>query len=442
METMMSLLGSPEFSAVVRRAWEGPLLRQEFDTMPLPEGVDPDDVWQALKAIRRAQGFYSPEALRTIHGAKNNWYTIPESLHTSLRNIAALTRKGSELDRIAQERKGRRFITQTYVEEILTSLTYDGYSTNYEILRSVLLEERKPQKAAEIIAANFHHIMQNLEDFSARPFTTQILQDLYGELISGVDSKDMLIGQPLAARGTPRSPLESHYIAVNTEDETTTDLASVAIIAQQKESMTPSLDPIMVSMLVNCQFWRTLVVPGCNNLMGCVASRLYLCQQGFPVLRYMPKMLILEKWRRGYYDNYAEATYTQVMERVDDDMDWTLYYDTFMKLLLHEIEATQEALTQRKTADDRAISGIRMIPYLSHRQQDILRQAVLSPDYVFTISAHQKRYRTAYSTARADLEKLADAGYLLRRMKGAAYTYVAAPDLQRLLTREQLPTLA
>ncbi len=211
------------------------------------------------------------------------------------------------------------------------------------------------------------------------------------------------------------------------------DLGSVAIIAQQQAEMAPALDPVMVSMLVNCQFWRTLVVPRCNNLMGCVASRLYLCLQGFPVFRYLPKMLILEKWRRGYYDEMVGVTYAQVMERVDDDMDWTLYYDTFMKLMLREIEATQRALTQRKRADDKAIEGIGNIPYLSHRQQDILRTAVLSPDTVFTISAHQKHYGTAYSTARADLEKLADEGYLLRRVKGAAYTYAAAPDLGALL---------
>ena len=297
----------------------------------------------------------------------------------------------------------------------------------------MLLEERKPEGTAEILAANFHRLMQNLEDRRDGLFSAEVLQELYEELVRDVPLEDRLCEQPLAAQGTPRSPLESHYVAVNDGEEVGTDLGSVAIIAQQQAEMAPALDPVMVSMLVNCQFWRTLVVPRCNNLMGCVASRLYLCLQGFPVFRYLPKMLILEKWRRGYYDEMVGVTYAQVMERVDDDMDWTLYYDTFMKLMLREIEATQRALTQRKRADDKAIEGIGNIPYLSHRQQDILRTAVLSPDTVFTISAHQKHYGTAYSTARADLEKLADEGYLLRRVKGAAYTYAAAPDLGALL---------
>ena len=163
MAAHLSLLSTPEFSAVIRKAWERPLLREEFDRLPLPEGLEHNEAWEALKAIRRAQGFYSPDALRTIHGAEHNWYTIPESLHTTLRFIAYLTQKGSALDLIAQERKGRRFITQAYVEEILTSLTYDGYYTNYESIRSILLEERKPEGPAEILAANFHRIMQNLE---------------------------------------------------------------------------------------------------------------------------------------------------------------------------------------------------------------------------------------------------------------------------------------
>lgn len=433
MDTSLSLVDSPEFSAVIRRAWERPLLRKDFDCMPLPVGVDREEAWLALKAIRRAQAFYSPAALKTVHGSSNNWYTIPESMHASLRAIANLTQKGSELDLIAQERKGRRFITQAYVEEILASLAYDGYDTTYEHLRAVLLEERKPEDTAEIIAVNYHHIMQSLDEYSGKPFSAGVLQELYDALMCGVPEDIASEGQSLAARGTPHSPLESHYVVVNSEDEAPTDLSSVVVIVQQKAEMTPDFDPIMASMLVNCQFWRTLVVPCCNNLMGCVASRLFLCQQGFPVFRYMPKVLILDKWRRGYYDGFVEATYQQVMERAEDDMDWTLYYDIFMKLMLKEIEATKRALTQRKVADDRAIEEIGTIPYLSHRQQDILRQAVLSPDKVFTISAHRKRYGTAYSTARADLEKLADAGYLLRRMKGSAFAYVAAPDLRTLL---------
>lgn len=252
MNADLSLMNTPEFSRIVRLAWERPLLRREFDTLPLPEGADREEAWQTLKSIRRAQGFQSPDALRTNLGSKNNWHTIPESLRASLQDIAVLTQKGSELDLIAHERRGRRFITQVYIEEILTSLHYDGYTSHYEAIRSVLMEERDPESASEIIATNFHHVMQDLNDYNDQPFSSAILHRLYDRLVQGVSRKDVSEGQPLAARGTPRSPLESHYVAINTDEASLADLESVAVVAQQQTAMTPASDPIMTSMLVNC----------------------------------------------------------------------------------------------------------------------------------------------------------------------------------------------
>lgn len=72
MNADLSLMNTPEFSRIVRLAWERPLLRREFDTLPLPEGTDREEAWQTLKSIRRAQGFQSPDALRTNLGSKNN----------------------------------------------------------------------------------------------------------------------------------------------------------------------------------------------------------------------------------------------------------------------------------------------------------------------------------------------------------------------------------
>lgn len=114
-------------------------------------------------------------------------------------------------------------------------------------------------------------------------------------------------------------------------------------------------------------------------------------------------------------------------------MDWTLYYDTVMRLMLHEVRAMERSLSNRKAYDDRAIEGIKRVPYLSHRQQDILKQAVLVPETEFTISAQKKNFGIAYSTARADLEKLAETGLLDRVINGSAYAYRAVSDLKRRL---------
>lgn len=52
-----------------------------------------------------------------------------------------------------------------------------------------------------------------------------------------------------------------------------------------------------------------MIYPSCNNLMGCIASRLYLLQKGFPVFRYVPKIRIMEKWKQGMYADEVECSF-------------------------------------------------------------------------------------------------------------------------------------
>lgn len=427
-----SLIGTPEFSSLLHRAWQAPLKRSELDASFIPEGFEADDVWSALLAIRRSQAYHSPQGLRTAHGTSRNWHNVPESLHYSLHRIAELTRKGSALDRIADERKGRRFITQQYVEEMVANLTFDGYAAEYEDVRSVLLEDRPPFGTAETIALNFHRIMQDLDQWEDRPFDECALQTFYNRLLDGADASESAIPQPEATSGIPRSPLESHYAAESGGPADITGL-DVPIAIANGLVTEPTRHPIMVSMLVNCQFWRTLLFERCNNLMGCIASRFYLLKAGYPVFRYVPKIRILEKWRRGFYDEVVDCSYAEALSCANDEMDWTLYYDTVMRLMLREILTMERSLAVRKALDDRAIEGIAHIPYLSHRQQEVLRQAVLAPETEFFISKQQKKYGIVYSTARADLEKLADLGLLTRLMHGAAYSYRAVGDLKKML---------
>lgn len=421
-----SIIDATEFQAIMRRAWKKPFRRAEFDEMPLPEGYDADEVWRQLLIVRRSHAYVSPIGLATPQGIVSNWHTITEDLHHVLFELSVFTCTGSHLDAIASERQGKRFITQQYVEDLLTNLEFDGYPAEYEEVRAVLMDEGVPVTNGEIIARNFHGIMNTLGTLQDAPFDAAILNDLYQRLTENVTVEDAREMQKL-----PRSPLEEHYAGQAGRVQPSS--LDMPIRVANGELVEDTRHPIMISMLVNCQFWRTMIYPSCNNLMGCIASRLYLLQKGFPVFRYVPKIRIMEKWKQGMYADEVECSFSEALHSAESDMDWTLYYDTVMRLVLHEVRAMERSLSNRKAYDDRAIEGIKRVPYLSHRQQDILKQAVLVPETEFTISAQKKNFGIAYSTARADLEKLAETGLLDRVINGSAYAYHAVSDLKRRL---------
>lgn len=427
----LGILRAPEFLALLRRAWAEPVRKSDVTPDFVPDGYSPDEVWAALTEVRYAQSYRSPKSLDTVKGASRNWHNVTERQYRTLRELERLTCAGSELDDLISAWADGSFITQPYVEEIATNLAYDGYEASYEDVRAVLMGERDAATDAEGIALNFHRIMGDLPRISkGAAFDEATLRAMYGYLVQDSHGGPSVADAPRI----PRSPLERHY--VHDADEFGCDQPSLTDVVELTRTprCEPRRHPIMLSMLVNCQFWRTSVLPRCNNLMGCIASRFFLVLEGYPVFRYVPKINILDKWRYGLYGDEA-CGFEEAIECVDGMMDWTLYYDAFMTLMLKEIRLMRESLAKRAASDRKAIEGIRFVPHLSYRQREVLRQAVLAPERRFFIAQQQKRYQVAYSTARKDLECLADAGYLTRIVEGQAYSYRAARGLVVALSR-------
>lgn len=350
---MRGILDTTAFQGLMRRAWLAPLRKADIDASELPEGCGIEDAWKALTIVRYAQSFHSPRALRSSIKSRDGWHTVPVSLQRTLDEISALTREGSDLDLRAHERKGRGFITQQYVEEMVCNLSFDGFEVGYEDLRVVILGDRPPLDAAEMLALNFHRIMYGLDGFENAPFDEATLEGLYEKLTEGTQ------GPLAAADALPRSPLFEHYAMECGRDGCGRPTLRIVVDAATGCASDPPRYPLMNSMLVNCQFWRAALFPSCNNLMGCVTSRLYLLQQGHSVFRYVPKIRILEKWRAGGYGDAAAFTFEEALATAEENGDWTPYYDVVMRLMLKEVRSIARSLSVKARVDEDAVAHVR-----------------------------------------------------------------------------------
>lgn len=425
------LLGTQEFCDLLFRASRAPLIRRELTGADVPAGYDADEVWDALTQVRRAQAVVAPETTRprAREASYIGWHAMPASLVWAVSQIEAHARAGSLLDQLALERSGRRFVTQQYVEEALTNLRLDAFPSDYESVRAALLGEAPPADDAQRLARNFHLIMNDMADYAGSPFDAGLLLELYGRLTEGVSATPPMREQ--------HSPLEPFY-QLGDDDLAEPDeavLAAVVDIANDRAAE-PTESPVMVSMLVNCQFWHDPAFPRCNNLMGCVASRLYLYRHGFPVFRYIPKIYLIWAWGA---DAVKSPRGYALEESHEPDgrngVDWTAYYDTLLALMLDNILQIERSLGIRKAANDEVLAAIDGLAGLNGRQREVLRRALLDAGREFRIAWHKEKFNVVYSTARADLERLADLGLLTRAMAGAAYVYRPAPDLAERVMR-------
>ena len=69
------------------------------------------------------------------------------------------------------------------------------------------------------------------------------------------------------------------------------------------------------------------------------------------------------------------------------------------------------------------------------RQKSILAALCREPGALLRIAPHQRSFRIAYGTARADFLGLESEGYLVREQEGRAFAFRAHPDLQEKIVQ-------
>ncbi|MDR0349933.1 MAG: hypothetical protein LBH64_00070, partial [Coriobacteriales bacterium] len=82
----LALLKDPRFAYIRKRADKYPLTLEEFDALPLPEGLSSTQTWELLTALRRLTAVEIPEFFVDACG-RRGWYSITRSMLDDLAYI-------------------------------------------------------------------------------------------------------------------------------------------------------------------------------------------------------------------------------------------------------------------------------------------------------------------------------------------------------------------
>lgn len=199
------------------------------------------------------------------------------------------------------------------------------------------------------------------------------------------------------------------------------------------ELVDPAEHPIVTSQRIVCHFWRNGVFPLCNYVLGSLVCRLYLKQRGYPVFAYLPISQMSLAWRQGTCDCAGVWPYGECCDVQGSDYDWTLYWESCLQLLLHEVEALEETILRVKGEDDAILRSLRADHSFNHRQRGLLERAVLAPATAARIEEYRTQHDLAYSTARQDLTSLVERGLPEMCYEGKAQVFTARGDFKRRL---------
>ncbi len=108
--------------------------------------------------------------------------------------------------------------------------------------------------------------------------------------------------------------------------------------------------------------------------------------------------------------------------------------------IVYQLEVIQRAVEQLHKYLHQKVMDVRDVEKLlegsnqfNHRQLAVLGNALRTPDAGYTFQTHAVSHGVTHETARNDLLRLADMGFLEQRRQGRRYTFAPPTNLPELL---------
>ena len=388
-----------------------------------PAGLTVRQYWFGMAMARRASARTLPLLGR---GGQAFWYSNTPPVLEALDRLEQAQRNHVLGDETLMTNAARkRWLQQGLMEESIQSSRLEGANTSRQLAREMLRDGRPPRDKSERMIANNYAAMQTVERWAAtgEPVDLDHILRLHQIVTAGTmhDERDAgRLQRPGEARVYVVSG--SHEIVhrpppADELPERMQRLCEFAADGAETEFIPPIIRAILLHFMIG---YDHPFVDG----NGRTARALYywsLLRSGWWLAPYLPISHFLLR---------APAQYSRAYQYVTaDDNDATHF-------LLHQLDVMQQAVAlleddlQQQAAAMRDLVERLGESGFSERQLAILHGALEQPNRIFTIAQQQNEHRVSYWAARADLQDLAERGYLHRERSGKKFLFRPAPDLQ------------
>lgn len=388
------------------------LTRHDFNQLDLPFGVDRDEAWRLLTAIRHQTATILPfETYVDIGYSTEAWYTSTRSMTLALREIEALCKQGSSLDAGLTDLRGSDAVMALLEHELAYALTMECTPVSVEHIHRVFNAEGRALQGIDRIVRNFCDLIYGIEAFDRRTIAPGLIEELYYRLIAGTEDLEL----PTDTVRPYRPRKESVYFDVGQSRN--------AICGFTDVDADPSFHPVIRLICISWFFWDFKVAPNLNAVVEIIFRHILTRRWGLPALAWVPFNRNGEHigWN-VYYDSIRDW---------DFGLDCTYLFCRSVDYLLgstHKLATTVDNARERNARLREHLGGS-----LNPRQYAIVAKALASPDTPMRIEPHRRGYGITYPTARADYLGLVERGYLTKSQEGRAFVFRASEALRNLL---------
>lgn len=388
------------------------------------KGLDPRAVWLGVKIGRWAQRRTLP--FRSVRG-EPLWFTLPPAAQRELMlcDQALAGRIGFAADADLSDTTRNQIIVSALMDEAIASSQIEGAATTREVAKEMLRQGRRPRGQSERMIANNYAAINWLRERRTEPLSTDLLLEVHRILCDGTLDDPGQLGR--WRRGDENIRVVDRFGEALHEPPPAQELpARMAALCRfaNDDSISDGDDfihPVVRAILLHFQL--AYDHPFCDG-NGRTARALFfwsMLRAGYWLVEFLPISAHIRK---------STASYGRAFLHTEtDEFDATYFIVMHLRFMRIARNAMEEHIEDRRRRLASARRRFSEDTALNARQLDLLTRAVRDPDVMFTIESHQRSHGISYHTARADLLKLAEAGYLVQRKVGKQFEFYPAPSL-------------
>lgn len=402
---------SSEFKTVMQAAIEKPLLKTEFDNMPLPDNCDRENVWDFLQLIQYMAGTIDP-VKPWFNGEHDHcWYYFPKTVQKQLSNISSLCSPTSILNVFLNNHPDSFGIFIDLLSEEITACgRRDGMTISATQVRSILSNEQKAQKPEEIIVDNFRRLFVNMPRITKTGTVSRLLiGDLNNQLLSNSSLDRMPTVNIWDASLCNFDLLNDPNYAADVSD---------SVIEAMRNAT--EMNDIIIAYL---RSYKLLHCVKYTHQLPCLTE--FLFRRAFTLIKKVP---ILGFAPVVYYEDthnnkFRKAHENEVEHGGKEGLCCTWDYAGSINMLFRAVKDIENEINNAQEKEKKIKIFFSNVPELSSRQKAFLTLASFNRARHFSIKFYQNRYSVCYSTARNELMELYEKGFLSIQKQGRSFTF-------------------
>jgi len=411
---------NPEFGRVRDDAVHNYRHWHRFRFIARQAGLDPEAAWAVIKLSRDADRTYLPfESSEGIHLSYCTTGRVQRELMMTDRDLAG--RLSTDTDTGVPDDLSDRYIVSSLMEEAIASSQLEGASTVHRVAKEMLRRNREPRDLHERMILNNYRAITWMRDHKHEKLTPDSLLELQRMLTEGTLDRPDESGRFRAASEevVVADPYDNVLHTPPHADSLPLRLRTLCDFANEDyRSAEPFVHPFVRGATLHFQLAYDHPFCDGNGRTARVLFYWMMLRSGYWMFEYLPLSRLILK---------GPGKYQRAFQYVETDAFDLTYFLVYTARLVERARSELATYLRRKEQERRAARRTYANESLNDRQRLFLSEIGDQTDHEYSIEVYQTTFGIAYATARSDLLKLEELGFLDRKKIGKKFVFTPRP---------------